>query len=63
MASKQRINVPKELGDEVVVRWDGNDPTTYRVNDGHVLVEPEYVDRFLSVFDDAKLDVGTSGTK
>lgn len=60
MATKTRINVPKDAGDEIVVRWDGNDATTYRVTDGHVSVEPEYADRFVALVDGSKVDAGTT---
>ncbi len=43
-----RITVPKERGDEIIVRWNGDDPTNYKVTDGHVSVENENVDRFLA---------------
>lgn len=56
MATKDttRINVPKNLANDdgnIVVRWDGDDPTTYKVTDNHVTVENQYADRFLSIFE------------
>lgn len=50
-----RISVPKELGDEITVRWDGDDPTTYKVSDGHVNIENENADRFLGLIDGSKV--------
>jgi hypothetical protein len=50
-----RVTVPKEVGDEIIVRWNGDDPTTYKVTDGHVSVENENVERFLAHFDGSKV--------
>jgi hypothetical protein len=54
-AKHTRITVPKEVGDEITVRWNGDDPTTYKVTDGHVSVESENVERFLAHFDGSKV--------
>lgn len=45
MAEKKvRISVPAAVGEEVTVRHDGNDPVTFKVNDGHISV-PETLER------------------
>lgn len=67
MAEKTtRVSVPKELANddgEIVVRWDGDDPTKYKVNDGHVAVENSNVERFLAHFDGTKVDAASASNK
>lgn len=55
MASTTRVSVPKSAGDEIVVSWDGDAPKTYKVTDGHVAIENENVDRFLTIFEGSKV--------
>lgn len=55
-----RVSVPKEVGDEVVVRWDGDDPTTYPVRNGFVEVENARVERFLSAVEGSSADGGNT---
>jgi hypothetical protein len=55
MANTTRVSVPKEVGEEIVVRWNGDDPITYKVTDNHVTVENENVERFFSLFEGSKV--------
>lgn len=58
---KVRVSVPERFGPEITVRWDGDDPTTYPLRDGVVEVEPDRLDRFLSMFEGSKAEVGNTG--
>ena len=54
-----KISVPQKDG-EVIVSFDGDDPTTYKVTDGQVSVPGEIVERFLSAVDGSKVAGGSS---
>ena len=63
-ASKTRVKVPKDAGDEIVVSWDGDEPTTYPVSESHISLESQHVDRFLNLFEGSsvsKNDAADSG--
>lgn len=53
-----RVSVPEVVGAEVIVRWDGDDPTTYPVRSGFVEVENDRVERFLSYVEGSSADDG-----
>lgn len=62
MATTTKVNVPKDAGDEIVVRYSGGDPVTYKVRDGHVTVDNENVDAFLRAIAGSEASTGNAGT-
>lgn len=54
-----KISVPQKDG-EVTVSFNGDEPTTYKVNDGQISVPAENVDRLLAAIDGSKVAGGSS---
>lgn len=59
MAETTRVNVPETHGREITVSYNGDEPLTYRVTDGHVTVDNQHLPHFLAVVDGST--VATSG--
>lgn len=54
-----KISVPQKDG-EVIVSFNGDEPITYKVNDGQISVPPENVERLLAAVDGSKVVGGSS---
>lgn len=50
------VRVPDTVGPEIVVRFGGDDPETYRVTNGSVEVPNARVERFLAAVDGASVE-------
>ena len=54
-----KISVPQKDG-EITISFNGDEPVTYKVNDGQISVPPENVDRLLAAVDGSKVVGGSS---
>ncbi len=54
-----KVNVPQRDGD-ISISVAGDEPRTYKVNDGQVTVAEKDVERFLAVVDGSKVAGGSS---
>lgn len=55
MAQSTKVNVPADAGDEITIRYAGADPVSYKVTDGHVTVQNEDVDAFVTAIPGASV--------
>jgi hypothetical protein len=62
MPNTTKVNVPKGTGDEISIRYSGDDPIVYSVKDGHTTVDNQHLDAFLAVVPGSKADTGTTGS-
>lgn len=50
-----KVKVPEQHGDQIEIRYAGDDPVVYKISDGSVNVQQQHLDRFLAVVDGAEV--------
>jgi hypothetical protein len=62
MSDTTRVSVPEDTGDEIVIRYGGDDPILYKVEGGTVEVDNEHLDAFLVAVGGSSVETG-NGTE
>lgn len=56
----ETVKVPAELGDKILISYDGDPPTTYDLSGGSVEVETNRLERFLVLIEGSNASGGTT---